>query len=148
KETATSCHLIAFVGAYLVLASPAIAILSLWGLWLTFRAAIVERSQSSTILACLITPLLFYLLLHAVHQRAPLNWAAPIYPAFAVCAAIALLPVAGADRLRLFGVTSLIIGFLLCGFLYLHAINPIVGPNLENSTLQMRGWPQFAAEVE
>lgn len=149
QEAATSRYLLEFAGAYVGLASPLIAILSLWGLWLTLRAAVAERSQSSALLAALIVPLLFYLLLHALHERAQPNWAAPLYPALAICAAIALLTVANVGYVQLFGRTSLIVGFLLCGLLYVHAVNPIVhGANIGDPTSQMRGWSQFATDIE
>jgi 4-amino-4-deoxy-L-arabinose transferase-like glycosyltransferase len=149
NEIGTSRYLFEFVGAYLGLASPLIAIPGLWGLWLTIRAAVVERRQSCMILATFITPLLFYLLLHTVHERVQPNWAAPLYPALAICAAIALSAVADAGHMPLLRHAPLVVGFLLCGLLYIHAINPIVhSPNIDDPTSQMRGWSKFAADVE
>ena len=149
NKGAISRYLPEFVGTYLALASPLIAVLSMWGLCLTFRVAVVERTQSSTLLASLITPLLFYLLLHAVHNRTQPNWAAPLYPTLAICAALALSSLAAARRRQLLRGASLAIGFLLCGLLYAHVLNPILyGPDIKDPTSQMRGWPQFAAEVE
>jgi len=146
---ATSHYLLEFAGAYLGLASPLIAIASLWGLWLALRAAVVARSQSRAMLAALIVPLLLYLLLHAVHERAQPNWAAPLYPTLAICAAIALAAVADAGRRQLLHYASLGIGFLFCGLIYAHAVKPIVhGPGIGDPTSQMRGWTQLAADVE
>jgi 4-amino-4-deoxy-L-arabinose transferase-like glycosyltransferase len=141
NKGAISRYLPEFVGTYLALASPLIAILSMSGLCLTFRAVIVERTQSSTLLATLIAPLLFYLLLHAVHNRTQPNWA--------ICAALALSSLAAVRRRQLLRAASLAIGFLLCGLLYAHVLNPIVyGRDIKDPTSQMRGWPKFAAEVE
>jgi len=145
----TSRYLLELAGAYLGLASPLIAIASLWGLWLSLRAAVVERSQSRTMLAALIVPLLVYLLLHAVHERAQPNWAAPLYPTLAICAAIALAAVADAGRRQLLRYAGLGIGFLFCGLLYAHAVKPIVqGPGIGDPTSQMRGWTQLAADID
>jgi 4-amino-4-deoxy-L-arabinose transferase-like glycosyltransferase len=148
-EAATPRYLLEFAGTYLGLASPLIAILSVVGLWRAIRAAVDERSQSSAMLATTVAPLLAYLLLHAVHDRAQPNWAAPVYPGLAICAAIALSAVANTAYTQLLGGMSLVVGFLLCGILYVHAINPIVrSPDIKDPTSQMRGWSEFATEVE
>lgn len=147
-EAATSRFLLEFAGAYLGLASPFIAGLSLWGLWITLRTAVVSRSQPHLILAALIVPLLGYLLVHAVHERAQPNWAAPLYPALAICAALALSD-SSVGRARHLYRAALAVGFALCALLYVHAVYPIVrGPGIGDPTSQMRGWSQFAKDVE
>jgi hypothetical protein len=147
-EAATSRFLLEFAGAYLGLASPLIAGLSLWGLWITLRTAATGRSQPHLILSALIVPLLCYLLVHAVHERAQPNWAAPLYPALAICAALALSH-SSIGRARRLYCAALAVGFTFCGLLYVHAVYPIVrGPGIGDPTSQMRGWSQFADDVE
>src|SRR5262249_33497752 len=82
----TTTYLFEFVGACVGLASPLIAILASWGLWLTCRAVVANRTQSHTMLAAIIAPMLFYLLVHAVRARVQANWPMPLYPALAICA--------------------------------------------------------------
>lgn len=148
-EGATARYLFEFAGSYLGLASPLIAMLGMWGLWLTLRAAVVSRGPSYVLLAGTVAPLLAYLLLHAVNGRVQPNWAAPLYPALAICAAIGLCALLSDKYTQLLARTSLSVGFLLCGLLYVHAVNPIVHDlDIKDPTSQMRGWSQFAAEVE
>jgi 4-amino-4-deoxy-L-arabinose transferase-like glycosyltransferase len=149
KEAATLRFELEFAGAYLGLASPIIAILAARGLWITLRTAIADRSQSHTLLAASIVPLLSYLLLHAVHERVQPNWAAPLYPALAICAAIALAQGADARRRQRVGRAAFIVGIVPCALIYLHAVNPLAyGSSIDDPTSQLRGWERFAAEVE
>src|SRR5262249_23649496 len=55
-----------FAGAYLGLASPVIAICSLWGLGLLVRAAASWRAQTAMLVVAGILPLLGYFLVHAL----------------------------------------------------------------------------------
>ena len=148
-EALTLGYLLEFAGSYVGLASPLIAALATWGLWNTLRMAIATRDAPRALLAACIAPLLSYLLLHSLHGRVQPNWAAPLYPALAICAAIALAGIADPrTAYRLFRV-ALVAGFLLCGLLYVHALRPIVqAGSLGDPTSQMRGWPKFAASVE
>jgi 4-amino-4-deoxy-L-arabinose transferase-like glycosyltransferase len=148
-EGATLNYLFEFAGAYLGLASPLIAVLAAWGLWIAIRTAAAERDPARVMLAASIAPLLTYLLVHAVHERVQPNWAAPLYPALAICAAIALASIADPQMMRRVGAAALVVGFLLWGLLYGHVLYPIVqGADFGDPTEQMRGWSQFAAEVE
>lgn len=135
-----------FAVAYLGLASPVIAVLSLWGLGLLARAAAC-RDQAGTMLMAGLLPLLGYFLLHALGDRVQPNWVAPLYPALAISAAVALSGPAGAVR-RLGGV-ALSIGFALSALLFAHTLHPLwQRPDLKDPTAQMRGWSEVAAEVE
>ena len=148
-KPATTTYLLEFAGASFGLASPLIAILASWGLWLTYRAVVVDRTQSHAMLAAIISPMLFYLLVHAQHARVQPNWPLPLYPALAICAAIALSAASDPNRIQRLGRAALIIGFLPSGLLYLHALRPIAqSAKIVDPTMQIRGWPQFAADVE
>jgi hypothetical protein len=76
---------------------------------------------------------------------------APLYPAFAVCAAVALSkigPKAGTSLGRL-GTWAVAVGFVLSGLLYWHAFRPFVQlPGQRDPTSQMRGWSELAGEIE
>lgn len=147
----TLTYLAEFAGGFLGLASPVIAILAVAGLWIVVRSAISARDQPSALIAAGIVPLLAYFLVHSLHDRVQPNWMAPIYPSFAVCAAIALGRIED-GRHRLFGGlgrSALAIGFLLSGLLYLHAVYPLTqSARLRDPSSQMRGWGELAADLE
>ena len=148
-EPATTRFMVEFIGAYLGLASPVIAVLSGWGVGLVVRCAIRTRSQSELILAVMIVPLLLYCFVHAIHGRVQPNWPAPLYPTLALCAAIAIASVAHKHVRRWLAWGALAVGFGLSGLLYVHAVHPIVdGTGIADPTSQMRGWRELAAEVE
>lgn len=140
-------------GGLVGLMSPVIAVLAGLGLWRLVRAAVSEKDQASALVASGMVPLLGYFVLHALHDRVQPNWLAPVYGSFGVCAAFALADV---DRRsahqHLFGTIgkwALAIGFLASGALYLHAIQPLpLTARLKDPTSQMRGWREFAAEVD
>jgi hypothetical protein len=74
---------------------------------------------------------------------------APLYPALAICAAIALEHMANPRAMRRLGVAALVVGFVFWGLLYVHVLRPIVqAKNFVDPTAQIRGWSQFAAEVD
>jgi 4-amino-4-deoxy-L-arabinose transferase-like glycosyltransferase len=112
----TLSYLVEFAGAYLGLASPLIAILAAWGLWIVLRMAVAERDQARVILAVTIAPLVAYVLLHAVHARVQPNWVAPLYPALAICAAIALERIADPRVMGRVGAAALVVGSCTCMF--------------------------------
>jgi hypothetical protein len=98
-------------------------------------------------------PFLGYLLLHSLHDRVQANWMAPLYPSFAICAAVALGGVDIAPRPgQLFsklGRWAIGIGVLFSALLYWHAAQPLVLlSGQRDPTSQTRGWRELAAEVE
>jgi len=136
-----------FVGAYLGLASPVIAIASLWGLGALAHAA-ARRDQTAMMVVGGILPLLGYFGVHALSDRVQPNWAAPLYPSLAVCAGFAL---ASLDHRASRSLTriALAIGFASSALLFVHAVRPLFGQlDLKDPTAQMRGWRELAAQVE
>jgi hypothetical protein len=107
--------------------------------------------MAHTLVAASMLPLLVYLLLHTVHDRVQPNWLGPLYPAFALCAAIA---VSGTrpDSWRLqasLATWALGIGFLFCGVIYAHVLRPLpFVPLTKDPTSQTRGWSALAAEAD
>ena len=149
----TASYFAELVGGLIGLISPIIAILALLGLVKVVRSAISEKNQSCALLAAGTLPFFAYLLLHSLHDRVQPNWMAPLYPSFAICAAIALGHVETPRGLgQVFGNLgkwALAIGFLLSGLLYLHAVQPLLQvPGPKDPSSQMRGWREFAADVE
>ncbi len=141
------------VGAYFGLASPIIAALGLIGLVRVVRTAALDKGQSNVMLAAGMLPLLTYFVVHTLHDRVQPNWLAPLYPSFAICAAIALAHIEGprsnGATFGWLGKSALALGFAMSAFLYLHAVTPLVQfPGSKDPSAQMRGWRELAAEVE
>lgn len=134
--------------AFAGLASPLIAALAIAGFARATRMAARMRDPAHTLLVASLLPLVAYLLVHALHSRAQGNWPAPLYPAFAICAALASRP--GEPRwLRRFGDAGIVTGFVVSGVIFAHALGPSMLPDhLKDPTAQMRGWPEFAAAID
>lgn len=146
-------YLAEFLGAYLALASPLIAVLAVVGLWKVVSRAAQERDQACAMVAAGALPLLAYLVQHALYSRVQPNWAAPLYPALAVCAAIAVEAGGFRPRLQLLFArlanAGIAIGVLMSALLYVHALRPLVArTGVKDPVSQMRGWPVFAARVD
>jgi 4-amino-4-deoxy-L-arabinose transferase-like glycosyltransferase len=144
------------VGGALGLMSPVIAVLAVLGLVKLVRSAASAdqpASAPSALVAAGMLPFLAYLLVHATHDRVQANWMAPLYPSFALCAAVAL---GGLDRPRRLGHavgklgrSAIAVGFLLSALLYWHTVRPFVLlPGQRDPTSQTRGWSALAADVE
>jgi hypothetical protein len=148
----TGSYLLELAGANLGLMSPLIAVLAAIGLAKAVRTAAAARDQASALVAAGVLPFLAYLLVHALHDRVQANWMAPLYPAFAICAALALggpgTPGPGPALGRL-GRWAVAVGFASCALLYWHAVRPLVDvPGQRDPLSQTRGWSELAAEVE
>jgi 4-amino-4-deoxy-L-arabinose transferase-like glycosyltransferase len=147
----TPVYFLELVGGYVGLASPIIAVLGLVGLWRVARTAVAERDQARALIAVSIVPFLAYLLLHTTHDRVQANWPGPLYPAFALCAAIAVSegrPWAGLSPAAL-ARWALGVGFLMSGLLYVHVLRPLpLTPFWNEPTAQTRGWAELAAEAD
>jgi len=135
------------LGGLIGLLSPAIAVLAVVGIWRAAKVARRDLGSPEALLLCSILPLGLYLLIHSTHDRVQANWPAPLYPAFAILAALALQP---AERLlKAFNAMALPIGFAFTGLIYLHALNPLMQlAGDADPTSQTRGWKAFAAEID
>jgi hypothetical protein len=148
----TAVYIAELIGGAAGLMSPIIAVLAVLGLVRVLRAA-KAGDPPGALLAASMLPFLAYLLLHSLHDRVQANWMAPLYPSFAICAAVALgtvdtPPKPGRAFGRL-GRWAVGIGFAITGLLYWHAAQPLVVlPGQRDPTSQTRGWRELAAEVE
>ena len=134
-------------GGLFGLLSPAIAMLAVAGIWRAAKMARRDFGSPEALLLCSVAPLGGYLLVHSLHDRVQANWPAPLYPAFAVFAALAVAPagqfIRGLNRL------ALPMGFAMTGILYLHTLHPLIHLAGEaDPTSQMRGWADLAAQIE
>jgi 4-amino-4-deoxy-L-arabinose transferase-like glycosyltransferase len=149
----TGAYFAELIGGSLGLMSPLIAVLAVLGLVKIVRSATSAGDQPSALVAAGTLPFLAYLLVHALHARVQANWMAPLYPSFAVCAAVAVGGVASlprrGPRLGSLAAWALAVGFVLSGVLYWHAVRPLVQlPGQRDPTSQTRGWSELAAEIE
>jgi 4-amino-4-deoxy-L-arabinose transferase-like glycosyltransferase len=152
-QRVTLAYLAELVGGSLGLMSPVIAVLAGLGLLKVVRAAKANGDPPSALIAAGMLPFLGYLLLHSLHDRVQANWMAPLYPSFAICAAIALgavdTPPNAAQAFGRLGRWAVGIGLVLSGLLYWHALHPLVQlPGQKDPVSQTRGWRELAAEVE
>ena len=133
-------HLAMFLAAQVLLINPLIAIFLV-------RACMTVRTR--TLLTPLIAtsaPFFAYLLIHSLHDSVQAHWPAPLYPALAVCAAIAAGQATRPGRPMSLRRAAPMVGFaiyplaLLMLWLPAPLLTPIAGPIL--------GWPRFAQRLE
>ena len=147
----TAVYFLELLGGYLGLASPIIAVLGLVGLWRVARSAVAERDPARTLVAVSIIPLLAYMLLHTLHDRVQPNWPGPLYPALALCAAVAVSEGRQAAGISPAAVTkwALGIGFIMSGLIYAHVLRPLPFlPFAKDPTAQTRGWAGLASQAD
>ena len=132
------------IGGQFLLLNPLIAIFAVRALtrkprWLDLDGAWIFAAFSA--------PFLAYLLVHSLHDRVQAHWPSPLYPAFAICAALAadkLKPRGVFARLRL-ATPILGIGFTAAALLY--GMLPLQsGPG--DPAQAVRGWPAFGENLE
>lgn len=139
-------YIVELIGGFALLESPLIALLALVGFVGVVRRAISQRGRSDVLIAAVIVPMLFYFCVHALHDRVQGNWPAPLYPSFAICAALGLAALPVAWRQTAF-VSALSLGFAITAIVYVHALHPLFQSE-KDPTEQMRGWPALADAIE
>lgn len=137
-----------FLSTQFVLLNPLIAVLAGAGVWAAMRSRgrVGGLDLSLPLLSAL--PFCLYLSLHALHDRVQAHWPATVFAAFSLAAAAVLQARPAGWRPRVFR-TGLVLGAVaMAGTL---AWAGLQGPPLNSRTdplLPIRGWPQFAGEVE
>jgi hypothetical protein len=133
-------HLATFLGAQIVLINPLIA------MFLARAWASRPMRRILTPLIATSVPFVAYLVIHSLHDSVQAHWPAPIYPALAICAAIAAGEAMRSGRSRMLARAAPMAGLavypLALVILWLPAalIAPVAGPIL--------GWPRFAERLE
>jgi hypothetical protein len=134
-------------------ATPLVWILGAMGLYTLFRRN--SGAQPSRVLInAMFWTIVVYFVWHSLHARVEANWFAPVYPAFAVAAAVAaqLTPWEGRWR-RLaefcfnWAVPS---GIVLFALLVVQANTGVLSGYRRDATVRSVGvgWPELAAEIE
>ncbi len=141
-----------FLGAELGLLNPLMVPFVVIGCWVAGHQARRGDAAVGLLLATSL-PFLAYLLFHTLHARAQANWAAPLYPAAALLAALAaerLEPRPGWVAGFLSGLGRFVapVGIGVGLLALVHAVAPIGGPVVKaDPTKQIRGWDVLAEEI-
>ncbi len=93
-------------------------------------------------------PFAFYLVLHALHDRVQAHWPVPLYPALAIAAAAAAGREPLGRALRTARALAAPFGLGLAAVGLLHAALPSTDLRKGDPADPLRGWPEFAAQVE
>jgi 4-amino-4-deoxy-L-arabinose transferase-like glycosyltransferase len=133
-----------FLGAQFLLLNPAVAILAGAGAIKAWRGRRERASAIPVLAAASSAPFIAYLLLHSLHDRVQAHWPVPLYPAAALLAAFAAEGALG-WRKRLARVAPIGIALTAIALAYM-ALPRGVMPKGDPAD-QLRGWPDFAAQV-
>jgi 4-amino-4-deoxy-L-arabinose transferase-like glycosyltransferase len=140
-------HAAEFLATQFLLLTPLIAIFAGVGIWRAWRARRSDMGPQLMLPVATSAPFAAYLLIHSLHDRVQGHWPAPLFGALAISAAFAaprgetLKAAAGRALAPLtgFAASAAILIAMLSPF-------PLLGPS--DPTLALRGWPQFARQVE
>lgn len=146
-----------FVGelipAQLAFATPPVFLLGVMGL----AAMMTPRGGARTarlLIGLTVWPILIYFVVHSLHSRIEANWLAPVYPAFAIAAAVAAHEVAWSPRWQraadLGRRLSVPVGVVMLVGLIVQANTGWLNGNRRDPTVRSIGvgWPELAREVE
>jgi 4-amino-4-deoxy-L-arabinose transferase-like glycosyltransferase len=136
-------------GALVLLLGPVLFWLAARGFFETARRFKATHEPESALLLALTAPLVVYFSLHALHGRVLPNWLAPAYPFFAILAAVGAASIPDAMARHRAAVSGAFVSAALTALIYAHALRPLyVSAWVKEPTQQLRGWPDFIAEVE
>ncbi|GAB4527651.1 MAG: glycosyltransferase family 39 protein [Roseibium sp.] len=140
----TAKYIFEFIFGLIGLFNPMLSLVALAGsTWLWKR--LVVRENAASLLMLTVLPFMIYLLYHSLHARVQGNWPAPLYPAFAMMAAVFVVDRSGYWepwlRWTKYGVA---LGLMASAGSQLHALHPLTGEiGRADPTAQMRGWPEI-----
>ena len=141
-------RMVEFLGTQLLLLTPLIAFYAFKGVRQGWR----ERAEPGVVHLMLpvatSAPFAVYLLAHSLHDRVQGHWPVPLFGALAICAAVAFEPLRESGRGRLISRITPVFGLTLgLASLALMAAPPVL-PGRFDPTQTLRGWPQFADDIE
>ncbi|WP_417685551.1 glycosyltransferase family 39 protein [Roseibium sp.] len=146
RGTWTVKYILEFVGAVAGLVNPLIAIPAALG-----AGALAGRwrrgDAGASLILLSVIPFLAYLLFHSLHARVQANWPAPLFPAFALMAAVFV----GSTSRGLWpkvGLAGVALGMAIAVVVQIHAVTPLTGTlGRKDPTFQLRGWPEIGTEL-
>jgi hypothetical protein len=146
-------YLAELVPAQFGLATPAVFILGVLGLYALLRRDI-GASGSRTLISATVWTIAAYFAWHALHARVEANWLSPVYPAFALAAAVAATMVKWGPRTqRLVGFCArwaTPLGVLLFVLVAVQANTGVLNGHRRDGSVRAVGvgFAQMAAEIE
>lgn len=142
-------YIFEFLGALTGLMNPLIAVLAVPGAVILARR-FLHRDTAGSLLLLTVLPFLAYLLYHSLHARVQANWPAPLFPAFAMMAAVFVAYRSSGKALwTLLAQAGVILGLIVAIVVQLHAVWPITGTLArKDPTFQLRGWPEIGTELK
>ena len=144
----TSKFIFEFIGALLGLTNPLLAVPAIFGSVRLGRRAL-GRDGAAALLILTVLPFLAYLVFHSLHARVQANWPAPLFPAFAIMAAVFVACPNGWDAWwRRLSTAGIALGVAVAVAIQIHAVTPLTGTLArKDPTFQLRGWPEVGAEL-
>lgn len=149
SKTYTAKYIFEFLGAFIGLLNPLIAVLAAFGAVKLFKRFLAKDAIASLIVLTVL-PFIFYLIYHSLHSRVQANWPAPLFPAFALMAAVFVAGLPQTSVLwRRVAVAGAVLGAAVAVIVQLHAVTPISGQLArKDPTFQLRGWPEIGKELK
>ncbi|PVB63116.1 glycosyltransferase family 39 protein [Labrenzia sp. 011] len=144
----TAKYIFEFLGALIGLLNPLIALPAIFAAPSLF-ASLRRRENAASLLLLTVLPFLVYLLYHALHARVQANWPAPLFPAFAMMAAVFVAGRAPGSRVwRGIATGGVVLGLMVAFVVQVHAVHPLTGQFArKDPTFQLRGWPEIGARI-
>jgi len=139
--------------AQFAFATPSVFILGVLGLVAIARRK-VAAAAGPALISISIWTLLLYFTWHSLHSRVEANWLGPVYPAFAMAAAVAAWDTQWSARTQRLAVASrrwaLPIGAALFVVLVVQANTGLFTGFRRDATMRSvgAGWPQLARDIE
>ncbi len=147
-------YLVELLFAQIGLATPPIFILG----WLGLSAFLRGRGPNQSTRVLLSAPVCFmalYFCWHALHSRVEGNWLAPMFPAFALCAAAAVHAVEWPSGWQFTTVAwlqrcALVVGLIFTATVYAQAAFAVIPLGRADPTARQlgAGWPKLGAEID
>lgn len=145
----TAKYIFEFLGAVAGLMNPLIALLAVPGA-VKLAGGLKSRETAASLLLLTVLPFLLYLLYHSLHARVQANWPAPLFPAFAMMAAVFVAGLPGRGGIwQGLARAGVALGLAVAVLVQLHAVWPVTGQLArKDPTFQLRGWPEIGAELQ
>ncbi len=147
-EGLSPSHLLELLGEQVLLLTPLVAIFAVIGVGRVWRTRRQTSGPQLILPLATSAPFAAYLLIHSLHDRVQGHWPVPLFGALAICAAAAA-PQGAGWRARALRWLTPAAGFGIAAAALMTMALPAPTPlGTLDPTLALRGWPQFARDVE
>lgn len=143
----TTKYVFEFFGSVLGLMNPLLTLPALVGGVVLGRRAL-SRQAGPALLVLTVLPFLVYLTYHSLHARVQANWPAPLFPTFALMAAVVVADLTRSVFWKRLGVVGVALGIAIAVLVQIHAVYPLTGSLArKDPTFQLRGWPELGFKL-